>query len=118
MSPTKQPALRFRLLLDADHAIGPGKTDLLEAIAKTGSISAAARAMGMSYKRGWQLVDELNHCFAEPVVAANKGGSRGGGAQLTPTGARVLEAYRTIERKAQKLLAADLRQLAQMRIKV
>jgi len=117
MTAPQPPALRFRLLLDADHAIGPGKTDLLETIAKTGSISAAGRAMGMSYKRAWQLVDELNRSFATPLVSTSKGGERGGGAQLTPTGQHVLDAYRSIERKAQRLLSAELRQLALLRNK-
>lgn len=112
---TRPPALRFRLLLDADHAIGPGKTDLLEAVAATGSISAAGRRMGMSYKRAWQLVDALNHSFALPLVTTSKGGQRGGGAELTPTGRRVLDTYRAIERKAQKLLSSELRQLARLR---
>ena len=115
--PKPQPALRFRLLLDSDHAIGPGKTDLLEAIARTGSISAAARSMAMSYKRAWQLVDELNRSFAGPLVATSKGGERGGGADLTPLGGEVLEAYRSLERKAQKLLASELRRLGRLRAK-
>lgn len=116
MSPPK-PALRLRLLLDSDHAIGPGKTDLLEAIARTGSISAAARDMAMSYKRAWQLVDELNRSFATPLVSTSKGGMHGGGAALTPRGTEVLEAYRSLERKAQKLLAVELRQLGLLHAK-
>ena len=115
--PSSKPALRFRLLLDSDHAIGPGKTDLLDAIARTGSISAAAREMAMSYKRAWQLVDELNRSFATPLVTTSKGGTRGGGAGLTPRGNEVREAYRSLERKAQELLAAELRQLGRLRTK-
>ncbi|MEP6940632.1 MAG: LysR family transcriptional regulator [Rudaea sp.] len=111
------PALRFRLLLDSDHAIGPGKTDLLDAIARTGSISAAARAMAMSYKRAWQLVDELNRSFVEVLVTTTKGGKRGGGASLTPLGVEVLRAYRSLEHKAQRLLASELRALGRLRAK-
>lgn len=114
MTTHSTPALRFRLVLDSAHAIGPGKTDLLEAIATTGSIAAAGRSMGMSYKRAWQLIDELNRSFAAPLVAANKGGARGGGAHLTPMGEKVLATYRTIERKAEKALASDLRTLKRM----
>src|SRR5579863_2060037 len=109
MSPRSLPALRFRLLLDAEHAIGPGKIDLLEAIAATGSIAAAGRTMGMSYKRAWQLIDELNRSFAAPLVATSKGGEHGGGAALTPMGEKVLTAYRMIEHKAQKTLAPQLK---------
>ncbi len=108
------PVLRFRLLLDAEHAIGPGKADLLDAVAATGSIAAAGRTMGMSYKRAWQLIDELNRSFAAPLVAASRGGQRGGGATLTPTGNRVRAAYRAIDRKAQKVLGAELRTLARL----
>lgn len=113
--PTRVPTLRFRLLFDAQRALGPGKVDLLEAIATTGSITAAARAMRMSYRRAWQLIDDLNHCFAMPLVAASKGGEHGGGAQLTQTGRRVLAAYRAIEHKARKSLATELRALARLR---
>jgi molybdate transport system regulatory protein len=106
------PALRFRLMLDAEHALGPGKADLLEAIAATGSIAAAGRSMGMSYKRAWQLADELNRSFAEPLIVANKGGDRGGGARLTPSGEKVAATYRAIERKAKRACAAELRALS------
>ena len=77
----------------------PGKICLLELIAEHGSISAAGRALGMSYRRAWLLVDELNHLFAEPVVAGQIGGRSGGGASLTPFGARLVECYREIERQ-------------------
>lgn len=109
-----RPALRFRLLLDDEHALGPGKIDLLEAIAATGSIAAAGRSMHMSYKRAWQLVDELNRSFAAPLVETNKGGKRGGGAALTPTGKQVLSVYHAIEGKVQKALAAEMRALARL----
>jgi molybdate transport system regulatory protein len=111
------PLFRFRLLLDADHAIGPGKADLLEAIAASGSIAAAGRAMGMSYKRAWQLIDELNRSFAAALVITSKGGQKGGGAALTPMGEGVLAAYRSIEGKAQKVLAPELKALSRLMIR-
>ncbi|MCB1386803.1 MAG: winged helix-turn-helix domain-containing protein [Nitratireductor sp.] len=76
---------------------GPGKADLLEHIEKTGSIAAAGRAMGMSYKRAWMLVETMNALFAEPLVSSNRGGSEGGGAALTQTGRAVLAHYRALE---------------------
>ena len=90
-------------------AFGPGKADLLEQIAETGSISAAARQMRMSYKRAWQLVDEMNRMFARPLIAAAPGGARGGGATLTPLGTRIAAAYRSIQ---EKLPLAARRELA------
>ena len=110
----RSPALRFRLLLDAEHALGPGKVDLLEAIAETGSIAAAGRTMGMSYKRAWQLADDLNRSFAEPLITTNKGGEHGGGAALTAAGEKVIAAYRGIERKAKQACAAELRALSRL----
>lgn len=103
------PKLRFRLMLGGAIAIGPGKADLLEAVAQTGSISAAARAMGMSYKRAWYLLDTMNRCFQEPVVATTKGGRAQGGAALTVTGEKVLKRYRLIEAKAAAAVAHDVR---------
>jgi molybdate transport system regulatory protein len=92
--------LKLRLLHDDDVAFGPGKADLLEAIAAAGSISAAARNMGMSYRRAWLLVDVMNRCFREPLVHSAAGGSHGGGAQLTDTGAAVLAQFRSMEAAA------------------
>jgi len=92
------PPLRIRINLGS-AAFGPGKADLLEQIAETGSISAAARKMRMSYKRAWQLVDEMNRMFASPVIEAAPGGAHGGGAKLTAAGARIAAAYRSIEQK-------------------
>lgn len=89
--------LRFKLLLGPDIAIGPGKADLLEAIKQTGSIAAAGRQMGMSYRRAWLLVSTMNTCFASPVIVASKGGSGRGKATLTETGEEVLMRYRQIE---------------------
>ncbi len=92
--------LTLRIDFDSDRAIGPGKIRLLELIDSSGSISAAGRQMGMSYRRAWLLVDALNRCFREPVVAAQVGGVRGGGASLTEFGHAVVEHYRAIEKAA------------------
>ncbi len=87
----------LRLGFTGEQALGPGKIRLLELIAETGSISAAGRAMKMSYRRAWMLVDELNHMFREVLVEARPGGARGGGAHLTETGTYVVRRYRAIE---------------------
>ncbi len=89
--------LRLKLLLGPDIAIGPGKAELLEAIRDTGSISAAGRLLGMSYRRAWMLIDTMNSCFKSPVVRTSKGGSSGGTARLTEAGENVLRLYRQIE---------------------
>ena len=88
--------VRISIVFESGARIGPGKAALLESIRKTGSISAAARDMGMSYKRAWMLLDSINQAFTEPVVTAAPGGAGGGGAVLTPFGAEVLERYRRI----------------------
>ena len=100
---------RLRITKGEDIAIGPGKIDLLEAVAATGSITAAARELGMSYRRAWLLVDTMNRCFKSPVTEAEAGGRRGGGTSLTPLGAEVVRRYRHIEAVAAKAGAADLR---------
>ncbi|HMA30543.1 MAG TPA: LysR family transcriptional regulator [Casimicrobiaceae bacterium] len=105
---------RLRILRGEDIAVGPGKVDLLEAIGTTGSISAAAKALGMSYRRAWLLVDTMNRCFAEPVVATEAGGAHGGGTRLTAAGAEVVRCYRNAESKAAKASAADLAALADL----
>lgn len=94
------PRFRFRLLLGQSIAVGPGKADLLAAIAETGSISAAGRSMGMSYKKAWHLVDTMNKCFKTPLIETSKGGTAYGGATLTPLGQEALSRYRAIEAKA------------------
>jgi len=93
-------AFRLRITRGEDIAVGPGKVDLLEAIDATGSISAAARSLGMSYRRAWLLIDTMNRCFRQPVVDAEAGGPRGGGASLTPTGERLVLHYRHAQRLA------------------
>jgi len=108
--------IRFRLRVTkgAAIAVGPGKIDLLEAIAKTGSISAAARELHMSYRRAWLLVDTMNRCFKQPVVAAEVGGKRGGGARLTRAGVRAVGHYRRIERMAADASADEIRGLVKL----
>lgn len=94
------PSLSLRINLDPDGRIGPGKIDLLEQIAAFGSISAAARKMDMSYKHAWDLVEEMNRLFGKPLVSAQTGGKRGGGASLTEAGLAVVSRFRAIERAA------------------
>lgn len=94
------PSLSLRVNLDPDGRIGPGKIELLEQIAAFGSISAGARQMNMSYKHAWDLVEEMNKLFGKPVVSAQTGGKRGGGAQLTPVGLSIVSRFRAIERAA------------------
>lgn len=105
-------ALSLRIDLPRGR-IGPGKIELLEAIDREGSISAAARTLGMSYRRAWDLVDALNGLVGASVIAASAGGRRGGGATLTDAGRRLVADYRAIERVAQRaaepVLAALLR---------
>lgn len=85
---------RLRIVLEPDIAIGPGKADILLGVKETGSIAAAGRRMGMSYKRAWRLVETMNRCFKSPLVTATKGGRTGGGAVLTALGEDVLASYR------------------------
>ena len=92
--------LHLRVVLGGDVAMGPGKAELLEGIAATGSIAAAGRRMGMSYRRAWSLVEEMNGMFCCPLVDTAKGGAGGGGAVLTPEGKRVVAAYRRLEQAA------------------
>lgn len=103
--------VRLRLMLGGEIALGPGKADLLQGIAETGSISAAGRRLGMSYKRAWLLVDTMNRCFAAPLVVAESGGKTGGGASLTALGEDVLKRFRHMEAAAAKACAADLKAL-------
>lgn len=94
------PEIFIRLFLSPDGMIGPGKAQLLQRIDETGSISAAGRGMGMSYKRAWMLVETMNAMFHEPLVESARGGPGGGGAALTATGREVLALYRRIETEA------------------
>lgn len=106
---------RWRLTKGRDIALGPGKADLLEAILQRGSISAAARLLGMSYRRAWLLVQTMNRCFAAPLVATPaRGAWRGSGATLTSEGRRALELYRRIEAASERAAGASLRRLTRM----
>ena len=95
------PAVRFRVDFGRDVAIGPGKIALLEQIERGGSLSQAARALGMSYRRAWQLLASLNRCFREPVAVSAKGGRRGGGATLTGFGRQLVRVYREFDSEIQ-----------------
>jgi molybdate transport system regulatory protein len=103
--------LTLRIDFGASRAIGPGKIRLLELIAETGSISAAGRAMAMSYRRAWLLVDTLNQTFQSPVVETRGGGTGGGGASLTQFGVSLIEDYRTMEHDAHAAVANRLAKL-------
>lgn len=102
---------RFRVQVKHAVAIGPGKADVLQAIAETGSIAESGRRLGMSYQRVWSLVRAMNGDFIEPLVLTQRGGSAGGGAALTPTGAKVLAVYQAIERDAERAVTKRLPQL-------
>ena len=104
-------ALTIRVDFGAYGYLGPGKIALMELISKHGSISAAGKGMGMSYRRAWLLVDEINQIFRDPLVEKQMGGSGGGGARLTKLGRDVVGRYRAIERAAAVAAAADLRAL-------
>jgi len=103
--------LTIRLDFELGRRLGAGKVALLESIETTGSISAAGRAHKMSYRRAWLLVDELNKLFAEPVVAAHHGGTKGGGASLTDQGRRVVALYREAEAKMRAAAEAEIDEL-------
>jgi molybdate transport system regulatory protein len=103
--------LTLRIDFGARRSIGPGKVRLLEAVGDTGSISKAGRSLGMSYRRAWLLIDDMNRCFRHAVVTAKPGGSQGGGAILTKFGAELIRDYRAIERAAVKSATTRLRSL-------
>ncbi|KAA9010471.1 winged helix-turn-helix domain-containing protein [Histidinibacterium aquaticum] len=94
------PSFRIRVIFGPGSRMGPGKADLLEGIGETGSIAAAGRRMGMSYKRAWQLAETMNSMFRSPLIESSRGGPGGGGARLTDVGRRVLDEYRALERAA------------------
>jgi molybdate transport system regulatory protein len=102
------PHLSLRLHLDPDGRIGPGKIELLERIMTCGSIAAAGREMGMSYRRAWELVDEMNGIFGKRLVERQVGGKHGGGAQLTDLGMALIARYRAIERASEAAASVHL----------
>lgn len=114
MARKKASGLRVRILIGAATALGPGKVDLLDHIARTGSISAAARDMGMSYRRAWLLVDTMNRCFRDDLIETATGGPGGGGARITPLGREVLKRYRAMETKAQASVRAEIESFAKL----
>ncbi|MBX4958568.1 winged helix-turn-helix domain-containing protein [Rhizobium lentis] len=98
----------LRITFPQEDRLGHGKMELLEHIRETGSISAAGRAMDMSYRRAWLLVSEMNRMFSEQVVESQRGGQKGGGAALTPFGEELLERFRRMEKTMRESLAEDL----------
>ena len=103
------PQLRIRVDLAPGCSVGPGKISLLEAIEREGSLSVAALSIGLSYRRAWNLLADLNRSFTEPVVATAVGGTRGGGARVTDFGRSLVAAFRALERSALRLAAARMR---------
>ncbi|MBP2567692.1 winged helix-turn-helix domain-containing protein [Agrobacterium tumefaciens] len=104
--PPLKPVLRIDF--PPGERLGHGKIELMELIAETGSISAAGRAMDMSYRRAWLLVDALNHMFRQPVIESQRGGKQGGGAALTAFGTELLERYRGMQKRMNEALRADI----------
>lgn len=102
----------LRVSFSGDFYMGPGRADLLERIGETGSIAAAGKTMGMSYKRAWGLVQALNAGFGMPLVETSRGGSAQGGAHLTEAGRQVLAHYRAMQDKAEVAIAADFAVIA------
>lgn len=111
MPPTR---LSIRIDLASGDRIGPGKIALLEAISRSGSISAAARSLDMSYRRAWLLVEEINLALREPAVAAATGGQHGGGSVLTPVGEQIIELYRAIEGHARTSSNGEFRAIEKL----
>ena len=103
---------RLRVRIGNDIAFGPGKADLLSALAETGSLVGAARKMGMSYMRAWTLLQTMNRCFRAPLVITQRGGREGGKAELTKEGARVLALYRRMEEQGLRAMRLSWSQLA------
>lgn len=113
-TPGTGPRLVIRIDLAGGARIGPGKIALLQAIAASGSISGGGRAMKMSYRRAWELVEDLNRHFGSPVVSTAAGGSGGGGARLTEAGNRLVSAYRAIEAATNAASARHLAAIAEI----
>jgi molybdate transport system regulatory protein len=112
--PKSPPRLRTRLRLKADDKLilGPGRLQILRGVEETGSIAAAARTMGMSYRRAWLLIDDINHCFQQPLVESVSGGKRGGGAQVTELGKQVMALYSDLLATTEAAIATHKDQLS------
>jgi molybdate transport system regulatory protein len=117
MAKPQTPTIRLRIDLSPESALGPGKIALLEHIEATGSLSKAARELGMSYRRAWLLLNDINGMFDDPATTASVGGSGGGGARLTDLGREIVKAYREIEDAAEKAASARIAWLASCRRK-
>jgi molybdate transport system regulatory protein len=115
MPKEQTPTIRLRIDLSPDSALGPGKIALLEHIEATGSLSQAARELGMSYRRAWLLLSDFNRMFNDPVTTMSVGGSGGGGARLTDLGREIVKAYREIEDAAEKAAVARINWLVSRR---
>jgi molybdate transport system regulatory protein len=113
----KSPKPQIRILFRKAIAMGPGKASLLEAIDRTGSISAAARDLEMSYRRAWLLVDTMNQCFRQPLVSTETGGQKGGGAHVTEFGYDVLRRYLDMEAKAATSVEEEMAQFVRLMAK-
>ncbi|WP_434110515.1 winged helix-turn-helix domain-containing protein [Paraburkholderia caffeinilytica] len=111
-----RPEVRFRMRIRSGDAValGPGKVELLEAVREYGSISAAARSLGMSYRRAWLLIDELNRSLKAPATHSEQGGQSGGGCTLTPVGENIIRLYRDVEVEAQRSCAKQIAELTRM----
>lgn len=111
-----EPSVSFRMRIRKGDmvALGPGKVALLEAVREHGSISAAARSLGMSYRRAWLLIDELNRSLTSPATVSEQGGHSGGGCTLTPVGEEIVRLYRSIELQAQKHCAKQIAALTDL----
>ena len=112
--PADKTSLHLRIDFGGERSIGPGKVRLLELINETGSISAAGRALAMSYRQAWLLVDEMNQMFRDPVVSAQTGGGGGGGASVTKTGNDIVRLYREMERRAYGASSPEIRSLTRL----
>jgi molybdate transport system regulatory protein len=110
------PVVRFRMRIQKGDsiALGPGKVALLEAVREHGSISAAARSLGMSYRRAWVLIDELNRSLKSPATVSEKGGQSGGGCVLTPVGEDIIRLYHDIDAQAHQACAKQLAALTKL----
>ncbi len=111
-APLQQIKPNFRIYCGEEVALGPGKAELLAHVGQTGSISAAARRMGMSYNRAWSLIQTMNRCFREPVLLTTRGGRERGGASLTETGKQLVTLYHRLERDYLSATRATRNELA------